>query len=139
MNRIRQICTAPSILQAINGSITSGYKSLFFKRCIASVTSTNDSSLSSVNPVIDGSKSTSNEQPIIDALGRAYGTGRRKTSVARVWVSEGSGIFTVNDQRFIDYFQPVQREHALGSFLVSNTAGMFDVSCTVKGGGISGR
>ena len=58
--------------------------------------------------------------------------------MARVWIKEGSGQFVVNDSALIDYFQPIQREHALGSFLTSNTAGIFDVWCTVKGGGLSG-
>mmetsp|Transcript_34838 Transcript_34838/g.35503 ORF Transcript_34838/g.35503 Transcript_34838/m.35503 type:complete len:186 (+) Transcript_34838:101-658(+) len=75
----------------------------------------------------------------VDDLGRSYGTGRRKTSVARVWIYDGSGQVTVNNRNVIDYFQPIQRQHALSSFLLSNTAGMFDVWCTVKGGGISGQ
>ena len=79
------------------------------------------------------------KQPVIDSFGRSYGTGRRKTSVARVWIKEGSGQFVVNDGRMTDYFQPIQREHLLGSLLASNTAGMFDVWCTVKGGGMSGQ
>ena len=77
--------------------------------------------------------------PIIDELGRSYGTGRRKTSVARVWIKDGSGQFIVNDKQFIDVFQPVQREHILEAFLASNTAGLFDIWCTVKGGGINGQ
>jgi small subunit ribosomal protein S9 len=77
--------------------------------------------------------------PIIDELGRSYGTGRRKTSVARVWIKDGSGQFIVNDKQFIDVFQPVQREHILEAFLASNTAGFYDVWCTVKGGGINGQ
>jgi small subunit ribosomal protein S9 len=76
--------------------------------------------------------------PGIDRFGRAYGTGKKKTSIARVWIKDGSGQFLVNDKRFIDYFQPIQREYALGSFVASNTSGFFDVWCTVKGGGMSG-
>jgi hypothetical protein len=79
------------------------------------------------------------KSPVIDHLGRSYGTGKRKTSIARVWIKEGSGQLVVNDKKFIDYFQPMQREHAIGSFIASNTAGQFDVWCTVKGGGISGN
>jgi len=77
--------------------------------------------------------------PDLDEFGRAYGTGRRKSSVARVWIKEGSGQFVVNDKNLIDYFQPIQREHALGAFVASKTAGLFDTFCTVKGGGISGQ
>ena len=74
----------------------------------------------------------------IDELGRSYGTGKRKTSVARVWIKEGSGIFVVNDRKLIDYFEPISREACLGAFVASDTAGLFDVWCTVKGGGSTG-
>ena len=79
------------------------------------------------------------KQRVLDEFGRAYGTGRRKSSVARVWIKEGSGQFVVNDKNFAEYFQPIQREHALGAFIASKTAGLFDTFCTVKGGGISGQ
>ncbi len=74
----------------------------------------------------------------LDSLGRAYATGRRKTSVARVWLKEGSGEFVVNDKNVAEYFQPIQRQHCTEPFAVSNTSCMYDVFCTVKGGGISG-
>ena len=77
--------------------------------------------------------------PEIDEKGRSYGTGRRKTSVARVWVKEGTGSITVNNRRFVDYFQPLQRFDIVDVFVASGTAGKFDVWCTVKGGGISGQ
>jgi small subunit ribosomal protein S9 len=76
--------------------------------------------------------------PIMDSFGRVYATGRRKTSVARVWVSEGSGQFIVNRKPLIDYFEPLQREHIVEPFAITKTAGLFDVWCTVKGGGTSG-
>jgi ribosomal protein S9 len=75
----------------------------------------------------------------IDDLGRSYGTGRRKTSVARVWIIPGSGQFVVNDRNLVDYFQPQQRFDVLKPFLASQTGGLFDVWCTVKGGGMSGQ
>ncbi len=74
----------------------------------------------------------------VDALGRAYATGRRKTSVARVWIKEGSGEFVINNKNSIEYFQPIQREHCIGPFVETSTAGLFDIWCTVKGGGVSG-
>lgn len=107
-----------------------------FKRFVSS----SMKNTSSNTPQIDATSfSPTSYTSSIDSFGRAYGTGRRKTSVARVWIKSGSGIFTVNNQRFIDYFQPAQREHAIESFLVSSTAGNFDVWCTVKGGGMSGK
>jgi len=77
--------------------------------------------------------------PEIDGLGRAYGTGRRKTSSARVWVKQGSGRFTVNGKDLKDYFQPLQREEVLLPFLAIEQSGLYDVWCTVKGGGITGQ
>ncbi len=74
----------------------------------------------------------------IDEKGRSYGTGRRKTSVARVWVFEGCGQVTVNDRNVTEYFEPDERHHALSVFHHSKTSGFFDVWCTVKGGGKMG-
>ena len=59
--------------------------------------------------------------------------------MARVWVSEGCGQFTVNSKNWIDYFQPIQRSHVMSPFLETETAGLYDVWCTVKGGGMSGQ
>lgn len=75
----------------------------------------------------------------VDELGRAYGTGRRKTSVARVWIREGCGQFIVNDKNFADYFTQTPREHIIEAFVASKTSGFFDVWCTAKGGGPMGK
>ena len=74
----------------------------------------------------------------IDELGRSYGTGKRKTSIARVWIKDGSGVFVINDRKLVDYFPPISREACLGAFVASQTSGLFDVWCTVKGGGVTG-
>ena len=74
----------------------------------------------------------------MDELGRAYGTGRRKTSSAQVWIWPGSGQFEVNKKCLTEYFQPLQREQCVLPFAQSETSGLFDVMCRVKGGGISG-
>ena len=91
-----------------------------------------------INDDLDTSYVPLREQEI-DEFGRSYGTGKRKTSVARVWIKDGSGVFVVNERRLIDYFPPIQRESCLGSFVASKTIGLFDVWCTVKGGGQSGN
>ena len=75
----------------------------------------------------------------LDEFGRAYATGRRKSSVARVWVKEGSGQFIVNNKLLQEYFQSTQREQVLLPFLATETSGLYDVWCTTKGGGISGQ
>lgn len=78
--------------------------------------------------------------PKLDALGRAYGTGRRKDAVARVWVKPGSGKITVNGQTQDVYFKRKTQQLIINQpFLVTNRTGQFDVICTVKGGGLSGQ
>lgn len=70
---------------------------------------------------------------------RFYGTGKRKTSIARVWIYDGSGQFIVNGKKAIDYFNPVQREYCIQPLVTTRTIGYFDVWCTVKGGGYTGK
>jgi small subunit ribosomal protein S9 len=79
-------------------------------------------------------------QPRIDPQGRAYATGKRKESVARVWVKPGAGRITVNGRDVQTYFaRPVLRMLINQPFEVANRAQQFDVVCTVKGGGLSGQ
>ena len=76
----------------------------------------------------------------VDSLGRTYGTGRRKESVARVWVKPGNGDIVVNGKKVFDYFaRPVLQTLVLQPFTVSNRTGRYDVFCTVCGGGLSGQ
>ena len=70
---------------------------------------------------------------------RYYGTGRRKTAVARVWLTQGSGKVRVNDRAVEEYFGEAVREQALRPLATLGIQGDFDVWCTVKGGGISGQ
>lgn len=76
----------------------------------------------------------------IDEHGRAYATGRRKDAVARVWVKKGSGKVTVNGKEQSEYFARNTHRLILNQpFLIINGVGMYDVVCTVKGGGLSGQ
>lgn len=69
-----------------------------------------------------------------------YGTGRRKSSVARVFLRPGSGKFTVNDRPFAEYFvTEAQRVSAKQPLATANAAESFDVLATVSGGGINGQ
>jgi small subunit ribosomal protein S9 len=70
---------------------------------------------------------------------RYYATGRRKTAVARVWLTQGSGKVRVNDRAVEEYFGEAVREQALRPLATLGIQGDFDVWCTVKGGGISGQ
>lgn len=77
---------------------------------------------------------------VVDSLNRSYGTGKRKTSVARVWVKPGVGNITVNGKDLQKYFL-TQRLQMMTKqpFLASNRETHYDVWCTVKGGGLSGQ
>lgn len=78
--------------------------------------------------------------PKRDAQGRAYATGGRKESVARVWVMPGKGTFTINDKPAAKYFaRPVLRMLIAQPFLVADRYQAFDVVATVSGGGLSGQ
>jgi small subunit ribosomal protein S9 len=73
-------------------------------------------------------------------IDRAYGTGRRKTSIARVWLRPGSGRIVVNRRSFEDYFPRETLRMIIAQPLeLTNTAGQVDVLVTVKGGGPSGQ
>ena len=79
-------------------------------------------------------------EPKIDAQGRAYATGRRKESVARVWLKPGAGRITVNGRDVETYFaRPVLRMIMNQPFEAAGRAQQFDVMCTVTGGGLSGQ
>jgi small subunit ribosomal protein S9 len=76
----------------------------------------------------------------VDEKGRAYGTGKRKCSIARVWIQPGDGKFVVNDKEIDAYFPILDhRADLLRPFTVTKTLGLWDVACTVKGGGLSGQ
>ena len=69
-----------------------------------------------------------------------YGTGRRKSSIARVFLRPGSGKFTVNDRGFENYFvTEAQRVSAKSPLVSSETGTTFDVVATVNGGGVNGQ
>lgn len=69
-----------------------------------------------------------------------YGTGRRKTAVARVFLRSGKGEATVNGRPFDDYFTTVnQRNHAKEPLQAIDNAEQFDFYITVNGGGLGGQ
>jgi small subunit ribosomal protein S9 len=69
-----------------------------------------------------------------------YGTGRRKESVARVFLRPGSGRITVNGREFQEYFRGVLKGvQALEPLKLTGSAGRFDALITVEGGGPSGQ
>jgi small subunit ribosomal protein S9 len=69
-----------------------------------------------------------------------YGTGRRKSSVARVFLRPGSGNFVVNGRPFDNYFvTPAQRIEARQPLVTSETSSTFDIVSSVSGGGVNGQ
>ena len=69
-----------------------------------------------------------------------YATGRRKKSIAKVWLKKGSGKIIVNGKNFNDYFKRVNHKSELiKPFEIINQTTSYDVKCSVKGGGHSGQ
>jgi small subunit ribosomal protein S9 len=69
-----------------------------------------------------------------------YATGRRKESVARVWLFPGTGKITVNDKEVLGYFGRKTLEMILRQpFGVTKTEGQYDIRATVAGGGLTGQ
>ena len=69
-----------------------------------------------------------------------YGTGRRKTSTARVWLRAGEGKITINDREPDQYFpREYWKVHALGPLSTTQTLGKYNVIVDVKGGGLTGQ
>jgi small subunit ribosomal protein S9 len=79
-------------------------------------------------------------EPKIDKLGRAYATGKRKASIARVWIKMGSGNIAINGKDHKEYFD--RKSHIIlinQPIEESGRKGQYDVFCTVSGGGLSGQ
>ena len=69
-----------------------------------------------------------------------YGTGRRKTAVARVFLRPGSGDFKVNGRAFEQYFvTESQRSSAKEPLVSTESSGSFNVIASVSGGGVNGQ
>jgi small subunit ribosomal protein S9 len=69
-----------------------------------------------------------------------WGTGRRKTSTARVRIKAGTGKFVVNDREFDQFFvTPDTRRQAVQPLVVTETRNNYDIWCRVDGGGITGQ
>ena len=76
----------------------------------------------------------------LDAQGRAYATGKRKSSISRVWIKPGSGRILINGKDEETYFaRAVLRMLMVQPFVVTSREGQYDVFCTVVGGGLSGQ
>ena len=81
-----------------------------------------------------------NKKIKLDFNDSKYATGRRKKSIAKVWLKRGSGNIHVNGKKMIDYFQKQNLQKAITRpFTVVKRENEFDARCSVKGGGLSGQ
>lgn len=66
--------------------------------------------------------------------------GRRKTSVARIYLQEGKGAISVNQKEYKNYFSTPTLQYKIEQpFALTNTTGAYDLKVTVKGGGVNGQ
>ena len=85
-------------------------------------------------------ESTDIKQPILDNKERSYATGKRKNSIARVWLKKGEGKISINGKSIKDYFsRPVLQMIVNQPLEIIQSVGNYDIKATVKGGGLSGQ
>ena len=76
----------------------------------------------------------------LDFKDSKYATGRRKTSIAKIWLKKGSGKIYVNGKNYVDYFKRANHKmQLLKPFEIINQKTDYDVKCSVKGGGHTGQ
>ena len=86
-----------------------------------------------------------NSEPInkkikLDFKDSKYATGRRKKSIAKIWLKRGSGNIHVNGKKMVDYFKKQNLQISIFRPLTAvKREKEFDVNCSVKGGGLSGQ
>ena len=93
---------------------------------------------------VGGDEAVAAEAPVhvqkLDHFGRAYATGKRKESIARVWIKPGNGRITINEREFDKYFaRPVLQMLLKQPLQAAERLDQFDIMATVKGGGLSGQ
>ena len=83
---------------------------------------------------------TTSKKIKLDFKDSKYATGRRKKSIAKVWVKKGNGNIHVNGLKMNDYFtRPVHQIIVPRPLELSEATNNYDVKCSVKGGGLSGQ
>ena len=76
----------------------------------------------------------------LDFKDSKYATGRRKTSIAKIWLKKGSGKIYVNGKSYEDYFKRANHKmQLLRPFEIIDQPTGYDVRCSVKGGGHTGQ
>ena len=83
---------------------------------------------------------TTNSNILLDSKDRSYATGKRKNSIARVWLKRGKGEITINGKKLDKYFsRPVLQMIVNQPIEVIQSVGSYEIMATVKGGGLSGQ
>ena len=86
------------------------------------------------------SSKSSNKKIKLDFKDSKYATGRRKKSIAKVWLKKGSGNIHVNGKKMADYFKKLNLQiQIFRPLTIVKRENEFDVKCAVKGGGLSGQ
>ena len=81
-----------------------------------------------------------NSNVILDNKERTYSTGKRKNSIARVWLKRGGGDISINGKSLEKYFsRPVLQMIVNQPLEVIQSTGDYEIKATVKGGGLSGQ
>ena len=76
----------------------------------------------------------------LDFKDSKYATGRRKKSIAKVWLKKGSGNIHINGKKMVDYFKKINLQISIiRPFSIVKRENEFDVRCSVKGGGLTGQ
>ena len=76
----------------------------------------------------------------LDFKDSKYATGRRKTSIAKIWLKKGSGKIYINGKNYEDYFKRENHKmQLLRPFEIISQPTNYDVKCSVKGGGLTGQ
>ena len=80
------------------------------------------------------------EKVKLDFKDSKYATGRRKTSIAKVWLKKGSGKIYINGKSYENYFKKENlKMQLLRPFEIINQSTEYDARCNVKGGGLTGQ
>ena len=76
----------------------------------------------------------------LDFKDSKYATGRRKKSIAKIWLKKGTGKIYVNGKKYDEYFKREQHKmKLLRPFDIISQSTDYDVRCNVRGGGLSGQ
>jgi small subunit ribosomal protein S9 len=93
--------------------------------------------------IIEATQATEVQNPRerkVDKLGRAYATGKRKNSIAKVWIKKGTGKFDVNGKDLKAYFgREILAVIVNQPLVATKNEDKFDIKTTLLGGGMSGQ